>query len=320
MKAVTLKGGLTVKDVPDPVPAPGEALIRMTLAGICGTDLELAKGYMDFDGIPGHEFVGVVEEVAGTEDERALWVGKRVAGEINLACGACAWCAKGLGRHCPTRTVLGILGKDGAHAERLTLPLGNLHAVPDPVTDRDAVFIEPLAAACEILEQVAVTGSERILVVGDGRLGQLIARLLVKAAPSVTVLGRHPDKLGRLAALGIATTSDGMSLASDFDLAVDATGSPSGLYAASRLLRPRGTLVLKSTYQGERPLPIAKIVVDEITIVGSRCGRFSASIPLLESGAVAVSDLVTEVLPLARAADAYRRSAASGVLKVLLTP
>src|SRR5262249_30290418 len=154
--------------------------------------------------------------------------------------------------------VLGILGKDGAHAERLTLPLGNLHAVPDGVSDRDAVFIEPLAAACEILEQVPVAGSERILVVGDGRLGQLVARLLKMISAPVTVLGRHPDKLGRLAARGIATTSDGTTLAPDFDLAVDATGSPSGLYAAARLLRPRGTLVLKSTYHGERPLPIAK--------------------------------------------------------------
>ena len=319
MKAVTLKGGLAVGDVPDPVPAPGEALIKVTLAGICGTDLELAKGYMDFDGIPGHEFLGVVEDVAGTAEERTRWAGRRVCGEINLACGACEWCARGLGRHCPARTVLGILGKDGAHAERLTLPLGNLHEVPDRVSDRDAVFIEPLAAACEILEQVPVTGSERILVVGDGRLGQLVARLLKQVAPSVTVLGRHPDKLGRLTARGIATTSDGTTLAPDFDLAVDATGSPSGLYAAARLLRPRATLVLKSTYQGERPLPIAKLVVDEITIVGSRCGRFAAAMPLLESGALGVSDLVSEVFPLAQAPEAYRRSSASGVLKVLLS-
>jgi threonine dehydrogenase-like Zn-dependent dehydrogenase len=319
MKAVTLKGGLSVADVPDPVPAPGEALINVTFAGICGTDLELAKGYMDFEGIPGHEFVGVVEEVAGSAEERARWVGKRVAGEINLGCGACQWCARGLGRHCPTRTVLGILGRNGAHAERLTLPVRNLHAIPDGVSDRDAVFIEPLAAACEILEQVPVLGHERILVVGDGRLGQLVARLLKTVAPFVTVLGRHPDKLGRLAALGITATSDAMSLESEFDLAVDATGSPSGLYAAARLLRPRATLVLKSTYQGERPLPIAKLVVDEITIVGSRCGRFAAAIPLLESGTVRVSDLVTEVFPLAQAADGYRRSSASGVLKVLLS-
>jgi alcohol dehydrogenase len=319
MKAVTLKSGLAVAEVADPVPSAGEALIRMSLAGICGTDLELAKGYMDFEGIPGHEFVGVVEDVAGTDAERAQWAGKRVAGEINLACGACEWCARGLGRHCPQRTVLGIIGKSGAHAELLTLPLRNLHRIPDGVSDKDAVFIEPLAAACEILEQVSVTGQERVLVVGDGRLGQLVARLLKTVAPSVTVLGRHPDKLGRFSALGIAATSDAMSLTQDFDLAVDATGSPSGLYAASRLLRPRGTLVLKSTYQGERPLPIAKIVVDEITIVGSRCGRFDAAIPLLESGALGVSDLVSEVYPLEEAAEAYRRSAASGVLKVLLS-
>jgi threonine dehydrogenase-like Zn-dependent dehydrogenase len=320
MKAVFLRGGVSVADAPDPVPAPGEALIRVTLAGICGTDVELAKGYMDFDGIPGHEFVGVVEEVAGSAEERARWAGQRVAGEINLACGSCEWCGQGLGRHCPSRTVLGILGRDGAHAERLTLPLRNLHPVPDTVSDRDAVFIEPLAAACEILEQVPIAGQERILVVGDGRLGQLVARLLRTVAPDVTVLGRHPDKLGRLAALGIATSSDGTTLAPGFGVAVDATGSPSGLYAAARLLRPRGTLVLKSTYQGERPLPIARIVIDEISIVGSRCGRFEAAIPLLESRAVGVADLVSEVFPLVEAPEAYRRSSASGVLKVLLSP
>jgi len=320
MKAVILKNGLAVADVPDPIPQPGEALIRVRLAGICGTDVELAKGYMDFEGIPGHEFVGIVEEVAGSAEEARQWAGKRVAGEINLACGVCEWCARGLGRHCPRRTVLGILGKDGAHAERLTLPLANLHGVPDGVPDREAVFVEPLAAACEILEQVPLTGQERILVIGDGRLGQLVARLLRTVSASVTVLGRHPDKLGRLTALGIDATSDAMSLEPVFDLAVDATGSPSGLYAAARLLRPRGTLVVKSTYQGERPLPIAKIVVDEITIVGSRCGRFAAAIPLLESRAVGVSDLVTEVFPLTEAAEAYRRSSAPGVLKVLLTP
>lgn len=303
------------RDLADPTPAPGEALVRVHLAGVCRTDIEITRGYLGFRGTLGHEWVG---HVVATAD--AGLIGARVVGEINLACGRCPSCERGLGRHCPTRRVLGIVGADGAMADLLALPVENLRRVPAEVPDEAAVFTEPLAAACEILEQVPIVGQERILVVGDGRLGQLVARLLRTVAPDVTVLGRHPDKLGRLAALGIATSSDGTTLAPGFALAVDATGSPSGLYAAARLLGPRGTLVLKSTYQGERPLPIARIVVDEISIVGSRCGRFEAAIPLLESRAVGVADLVSEVYPLAEAPEAYRRSSASGVLKVLLSP
>jgi alcohol dehydrogenase len=287
---------------------------------VCGTDLELARGYMDFEGVPGHEFVGVVEEVEGTSAEKALWSGRRVVSEINFACGACAWCGKGLGRHCPHRTVLGIMGRDGAHAGRVTVPIANLHAVPDAVPDLEAVFIEPLAAACEILDQVAVAEADRVLVVGDGRLAQLIARVLRTAASSVTVLGRHPEKLALLADLDIASTIDGTGLKPGFDLVAEATGSPSGIYAAARLVRPRGTIVLKSTFQGERPLPVARLVVDEVTIVGSRCGRFEAAIPLLAARSVRVADLVTETLPLSDAAKAYERSAARGVLKILLEP
>jgi len=320
LKAVFLQGGVSLVERPDPVPAPGEALVRVTMAGICGTDLELARGYMDFAGVPGHEFVGIVEEVAGSEEDLALWTGRRVVAEINLPCGSCEACSKALGRHCPARTVLGILDRDGAHAERLTIPLGNLHAVPDSISATEAVFIEPLAAACEILDQVPISGEHRILVVGDGRLGQLVARVLRTVAPSITVLGRHPRKLALLDGPGIATTIDGAGLKADYDLAVDATGSPSGMYAAARLLRPRGVLVLKSTYQGERPLPVARLVVDEITIIGSRCGRFEAAIPLLTSGVVSVADLVTETLPLIEAPRAYERSAERGVLKVLLAP
>lgn len=320
MKAVVINRGAALAERPDPGPAPGEALVRVVLAGICGTDLELARGYMDFDGIPGHEFVGVVEEVAGSAEEIARWVGRRVVADINLGCGTCEACGSGLGRHCSYRTVLGILGKDGAHAEKLTVPVRNLHEVPDSVPDTDAVFIEPLAAACEILDQVRVGGKDRVLVVGDGRLGQLAARLMRTVAGSVTVLGRHRAKLGLLADLGIEAITDGSALLPDYDLAIDASGSPSGMYAAARLLRPRGTLVLKSTYQGERPLPIARLVIDEISIIGSRCGRFEAAIPRLVSREVRVEDLVTETYPLAEALRAYERSAASGVLKVLLSP
>lgn len=330
-----LDGGVRVIDAPDPRPQPGEALIRVLLAGICGTDLELARGYMDFTGTPGHEFVGLVEEVAEeiarpaadssaeSIESAARWVGRRVAGEINAACGACSWCERGLGRHCPNRTVLGILGRDGAHAERLVLPVRNLHEVPDTISDQEAVFIEPVAAAAEILDQVAVAKDDRVLVIGDGRLGQLAARLLATVAPATTVLGRHPEKLAllaRLPSLGIVTTTDGTSLEPVFDLVVDATGSPSGLYAAVRLVKPRGTIVAKSTFSGERPLPIAKIIVDEIRLIGSRCGRFEAAIPLLASKRVAVADLVTETIPLDEAPHAYQRSGARDVLKVLLQP
>lgn len=321
MKAVVIERGATFTDRPEPVPAEGEALVRVVLAGVCGTDLELARGYMDFSGIPGHEFVGIVESVSGGgEKDRLRWTGRRVAADINIGCGACPSCQGGLSRHCPNRSVLGILGKDGAHAEKLTISVRNLHEVPDAVPDRDAVFIEPLAAACEILDQVTVTKTDRVLVVGDGRLGQLIARLMNTVAGSVTVLGRHRGKLDLLASIGIETVSDGTVLEPHYDLAIDASGSPSGMYAATRLLRPRGTLVLKSTYQGERPLPVARLVIDEITIVGSRCGRLEEAIPRLASRSVRVDDLITETYPLSDALRAYERSSAAGVLKVLLEP
>lgn len=320
MKAVVLGRGVALAERPEPEPAQGEALVRVTLAGICGTDLELARGYMDFEGVPGHEFVGMVEKVAGGNVDCARWVGRRVVADINLGCGACHACRDGLSRHCSYRTVLGILGKDGAHAEMLTVPVGNLHEVPDAIPDRDAVFIEPLAAACEILDQVQVDPDDRVLVVGDGRLGQLVARVLSTVAGSVTVLGRHSGKLALLQDLGVEAVTDGSTLEPGYDLAIDASGSPSGMYSAARLLRPRGTLVLKSTYQGERPLPVARLVVDEITIVGSRCGRFEAAIPRLVSRDVRVDDLVTQIYPLNDALRAYERSSASGVLKVLLAP
>ena len=320
MKAVLIDQGLAVVERADPVPAEGEALVRVTLAGICGTDVELARGYMEFRGVPGHEFVGVVEEVAGSLGDGKRWRGRRVVGEINLACRSCDTCRTGLGRHCPARTVLGIAGKDGAHAERITLPLVNLHEVPDGVPDRDAVFVEPLAAACEILDQVDVAAADRILVVGDGRLGQLVARVLRTVSPGVSVLGRHPAKLARLTSLGISATADRASLPGGFDLVVEATGSPAGLYIAAGLVRPRGTLVLKSTYTGERPIPVARLVVDEITLVGSRCGRFESALPRLVSGDVRVDDLVSDVFALADAAKGYERSVAPGVIKVLLAP
>ena len=320
MRALFIDDGLRLTDIPAPSPSAGEALVRVTLAGICGTDLELGRGYMGFRGVPGHEFVGVVEDASAPEDQRRLWLGRRVTGEINIACGRCASCARGLGRHCPTRTVLGILGRDGAHAERLTLALRNLHVIPDSVADLDAVFAEPLAAACEILEQVRVQGSTRVVVVGDGRLGQLVARVLRTVTRSVTVLGRHPSKLALLAPLDVRIALSAEEAGADFDLAVEATGSPGGLDAALGFLRPRGTLVLKSTYQGGRPVPVFRIVVDEITLVGSRCGRIEAALPLLASGEIKVRDLVTDVFPLDEAVRAYERAADGEALKVLLEP
>jgi alcohol dehydrogenase len=320
MRALLIDDVVRLADIPAPSPSPGEALVRVTLAGICGTDLELPSGYMGFRGVPGHEFVGVVEDASVPEEQRRRWLGRRVAGEINIACGRCASCARGLGRHCPTRTVLGILGKDGAHAERLTLPLRNLHVVPDAVDDLDAVFAEPLAAACEILEQVPVQDATRAVVVGDGRMGQLVARVLRTVIRSVTVLGRRPSKLAHLAPLDVRIALSPEEAGTGFDLAVEATGSPGGLDAALGLLRPRGTLVLKSTYHGGRPLPVFRIVVDEITLVGSRCGRIEAALPLLASGEIPVRDLVSEVIPLDEAVRAYQRAADGEALKVLLKP
>ena len=299
MRALTFHSGrAAVRDVRRPALREGFTLVRVLLSGICNTDLELQRGYHGFSGIPGHEFVGVVEGPASSP-----LLGRRVVGEINLACGRCASCAQGLGRHCPKRTVLGIRGHAGAHAEFLTLPEANLFAVPDGVADDEAVFVEPLAAACEILDQVAVAPGTRAAVLGPGKLGRLAAAVLTAAGADVVLLGRKSR-----------------AKAGAFDLVVEATGSPSGMPRALALVRPRGTIVWKSTHHAPARFDAAPLVVNEVTVVGSRCGRFEPALELLRSRRVDVRPLLSATFPLASATRALREAGRPGVLKILLRP
>ncbi len=317
MLAVHLENGaVTTREVPMPNRPEGFALLRLLMAGICNTDLELQRGYYGFAGTPGHEFVA--EVVAA--DSPSL-VGRRVAGEINLACACCDWCRKGLGRHCPHRTVLGIVNHPGAFAEFLTLPERNLHLVPDNVPTERAVFTEPLAAACEILDQVSIPCGAEVAVLGDGKLGLLIALVLNVHGYKVRQFGRHPEKLRITAAAGVSTERSGGTLpVAAYAWVVDATGSPEGLRAAARMARPRGTVILKSTVHGTVGIDTAPIIVNEITLVGSRCGRFEAALPLLERNLIPVKQMIAERFALADASAALARAAERGVLKVLLTP
>jgi threonine dehydrogenase-like Zn-dependent dehydrogenase len=313
------QGSLSVSEVAEPS-SGGEALVRVRLSGVCNTDLEIARGYAGFEGTLGHEFVGVVERAPGAPELE----GRRVVGEINAGCGRCGLCLAGDPRHCAERTVLGIVGRDGAHAEFLRLPVANLLAVPDSVPDVRAVFCEPLAAACGITERVSVPEGARVAVVGDGKLGLLCAQALaVLTGAGVTLVGRHEGKMEVARRRGVETLkADGLprSSARSFDVAVEASGSPAGFRTALGLLKPRGTLVLKSTFHGRTELDAAPVVVDEISIVGSRCGRFAPALELLEQGAVDVESLVHEEFPLSEGVRALERAAAPGVLKVLLKP
>lgn len=314
MKALRVDGAPRVVEIDPPTPGPGEARIRVLRAGVCSTDLEIVRGYMRFSGTLGHEFVGEV-----IESPDPSWIGRRVAGEINLGCGRCERCLAGLSRHCATRTVLGILGKDGCFAEEVTLPLANLHPIPSSVSDDVAVFVEPLAAAFEVLEQVHVPPSARVLVLGDGKLGTLIAMVLVRSGAEVTVLGRHARKLERLRAAGARAVLAGEPIDAGFDVVVEATGSPEGLPRAQALLRPRGTLVLKSTFHGHTELFTAPIVIDELSIVGSRCGPFAPAVRALAAG-IDPSPLIEATYPLADGARALERAAEPGAAKVLIAP
>jgi len=304
-----------VKRVPRPRVPQGHALIRLLCGGICNTDLELQRGYYGFSGIPGHEFAGVVVEA----DRRDL-IGRRVVGEINLDCGCCEFCRRGLGRHCPKRTVLGIVKHPGAFREFLTLPERNLHVVPDAIPTEEAVFIEPLAAAAEILDQVSIPCSSPVAVLGDGKLGLLVAQVLKAHGYRVYQFGRHKEKLRIAAHAGIETevVNDRLPAAA-YDWVIDATGSPKGLAAAVGMTRPRGTIIMKSTVHGLAGFDTAPIIVNEITLVGSRCGRFEPAIELLKNHLINVADMISEQLPLARAPEAFRTAAKSGVLKVLLS-
>jgi len=309
-------GGTSLVELDPPEPR-GEALVRVTLSGICNTDLEIARGYAGFRGTIGHEFVGVVEDPGGG----AIARGERVVGEINAGCGECARCAAGDPRHCATRTVLGIVGRDGAHADFLRLPARNLVRVPAHVTDEQAVFVEPLAAACGVLERCPMDRATRVAVIGDGKLGQLCAQALAARGLAPVLVGKHPSKLAFARARDIATATVAEAAAGGraFDVVVEASGGASGFALALDLLRPQGTLVLKSTFNGATPVDAARVVVEEITVVGSRCGRFAPALDLLAAGAVDVAPLVSETMSLDRATAAMERAAAPGVMKVLLS-
>jgi threonine dehydrogenase-like Zn-dependent dehydrogenase len=316
MKALRFeKGELRLVSDLDVPHRPGEALVRVTLAGICNTDLEIVGGYADFCGTPGHEFVGVVEG-----SPHRSQIGARVVGEINAGCGDCSLCRSGDPRHCPQRTVLGIANRDGAFAEYLSLPPLNLLVVPDRIPDRAAVFVEPLAAACEILEQVEVTPSHRVIVLGDGKLGQLIARVLATTGCRLTLVGKHPDKLKLATSAGIETALVRTGDNDRADVVVEASGSPAGIRQALEMVRPRGTIVVKSTFRETAEIDISRVVVNEISLVGSRCGRFTKALELLSRGVGDLEPMITEEFPLAMGIEAFRRASSPGAMKVLLAP
>lgn len=310
------KRGLAVKDIDEPE-RDDEALVRVLLSGICNTDLEIARGYAGFKGTIGHEFVGIVEAAPDNQ-----WVGQRVVGEINAGCGECPLCREGDPRHCPRRTVLGIVGRDGAHAEFLKLPVANLLAVPENIVDEHAVFAEPLAAACGIMERAAVTRDKKVAVIGDGKLGLLCAQAVALTGAEVFLIGKHAEKLRIAERRGIETSTikKAAKRQNEFDVVVEASGSASAFSIALDLLRARGVLVLKSTFEGTTEINAARLVVDEISVVGSRCGRFPPALELLRTGAIDVDSLISEEHPLSRGVLAMERAGKKGVLKVFLRP
>lgn len=317
MLAVHLENGrVEMRRRARPKRPEGFALIRLLSAGICNTDLELQRGYYGFRGTPGHEFIGEVVEA----DTPAL-AGKRVAGEINVACGRCDWCARGLGRHCPNRTVLGIVKHPGAFAEFLTLPERNLHVLPASIPNDHAVFSEPVAAACEILDQVRIPRGAAVAVLGDGKLGLLIGQVLHAHGARVVQFGRHKEKLRIAESAGVATEPAGKRLPrAAYDWVVEATGSAEGLRQAIAMTRPRGTLIMKSTVHGAVPLDTAPVIVNEITLVGSRCGRLEPALKLLRGGKLRLDEMISDRFALGDAPRAFERAAQRGVLKVLLEP
>ncbi len=292
-------------------PEPGEMPVRVLTAGICETDLQLLKGYMGFQGVLGHEFVGIAEE--------GSFAGQRVVGEINCACGNCEWCQAGIAAHCPHRSVIGILNHDGVFAERVNVPQQNLHLVPDGVSDDEAVFVEPLAAAFQIPAQLDLDTFDNVIVLGDGRLGNLCAQVISRAGCQVTVIGKHPEKLAILDELGLMTAElSDVVLERTADLVVDCTGSPTGLTTACQLIKPRGTIVLKTTVVGDSGPALAPLVIDEVTVVGSRCGPFDVALAALASGDIHVAPLISARYPLSDIIDALKAARTAPNLKVLL--
>jgi 2-desacetyl-2-hydroxyethyl bacteriochlorophyllide A dehydrogenase len=305
-----------IKDLHMPVPREAEALIRVRLAGVCSTDLELLRGYYPFSGIPGHEYVGDV--VSSPTD--SSWVGKRVVGEINIACGVCSMCQSGFPRHCEKRRTLGIHDWNGVFAEYLVLPLINLHTVPSNISDRAAVFTEPLAAAYEILEQTHMDSQDSVLVIGAGRLGQLVAQVLQQTGCQLEVLVRHSKPRELLATRGVHTLTESDLGYKKYDVVVEATGSSEGCSLALKSIRPRGRLILKSTYKGHVQVNFSAVVVDEITLIGSRCGPFEPALKLLAEGTVDPLPLVESVFSLEQGLAAFEHAASPGVLKILIQP
>ncbi len=314
MRALYYDGQLQLIDTPKPR-LEGEALVRVILAGICNTDIEITRGYAGFKGIPGHEFVGVVEQASNPD-----LVGKRVVGEINAGCGYCSKCLAGDPRHCPQRTVLGISGRDGAFAEYLSLPEVNLRPVPESVSNLTAVFTEPVAAACSILERVDLRPEDRVLVIGDGKLGLLVAQVLRSVPCKLLLTGKHQNKLDTAVKCGIDTVLVGDLKEYEFDFIVEASGSESGIKLAIERVRPRGSIVLKSTFAGAVTLDMSELVVKEVSIIGSRCGRFEDALRLMEAGKLDLSGLVSEVLPLEQGVAGFALAVTPGVIKILLEP
>jgi threonine dehydrogenase-like Zn-dependent dehydrogenase len=316
------------RNYPTPAPVDGEALIHVLLAGICNTDLEITRGYLDFQGVPGHEFVGVVEEVHGdvAQEQYGYLIGQRVVGEINAACHRpdCYYCQQNMPTHCPNRTTLGIVNRDGAFAEYLTLPLENLHLVPDTISDEEAVFVEPLAANFEILEQVHIRPTDSIVVLGDGKMGQLAAQVLALSGCEVMMVGKHEEKLALSEKRGVHTyvLDDAERFALEnrrrVDLVVECTGAAQGLGLALRLVGPRGTVILKSTVADKSSLHLAPIVIDEIRVQGSRCGPFPPAIRALSQHRVDVRPLISAWYGLDEGLAAFEHAAQPGVLKVLV--
>jgi threonine dehydrogenase-like Zn-dependent dehydrogenase len=312
MRAIVLDDAVRVEVArATPVPAPGEVLVRVLRAGICETDLQLVKGYMGFRGVLGHEFVGVPES--------GPLAGRRVVGEINCSCGQCALCRHGLPTHCSNRSVLGIFNHDGAFADLIAVPQGNLHAVPDSMPIDVAVFTEPVAAAFQIPAQMPIGRTDRIVVLGDGRLGNLCAQVLAGLSDRVLVVGKHPEKLALLTSLGIPTALLADAPANrSADVVVDATGSETGLPTALAMVRPRGTIVLKTTVAGTQTLAWAPLVIDEVTLMGSRCGPFDRALEALESGRVDVRSMISARFDLSEGVSALEHARTRPVMKVLL--
>jgi len=313
MKALYFDGKITLADLPIPQPKRGEALIKVIKAGICRTDLEIVKGYMDFMGIIGHEFVGVVEKSASH-----FFRGKRVVGEINIGCGQCFWCLSNLSRHCPHRKVVGICGKDGAFAEYLSLPEKNLHLLPETVSDEDGVFVEPLAAALEIEEQIQIKPEDSVSIIGDGRLGQLVAQLMCLRGCPLLVIGKHREKLKLLDNLGIATISTKAKIKEKFELIIECSGSIQGLQLALKSIKPRGKIIIKSTISQAYRLDLAEAVINEVQMIGSRCGPFQPAINLLARGLIKVQPLISARFSLEQGLEALEFARQKRSIKTIL--